>query len=130
MSLRIAGALRASRGGPRIVMSPSQVAPFAASSLPRTMELAELVAPLLEKHLPPSSDWPFHDRVFAWLAPHFQNKISDFHERRGAGLTQQHGDSLLERLDAELFAALVRRVDSLLAREIARLRAARKGSRA
>src|SRR6266571_3744705 len=101
---------------PRLRLSATRRIHFTASCLPRTMELAELVTPLLEKHLPTPGDWPFHDRVFVWLAPHFRSKAVEFHEGHGTRLDRCHGANLLHKLDDELFVELVRRVDTLLSK--------------
>jgi hypothetical protein len=59
-------------GRARLSLSPTARIHFSSSSLSRTMEL--VVAPLLEKHLATPHDWPLHDRVLVWLAPHFQSQ--------------------------------------------------------
>jgi hypothetical protein len=108
-------------GGPRLTTSPAKGIVFSSSSLPRTMELVDLVAPLLERHVATPHDWPVHDRVLVWLAPHFQNGVAAFHEGRGQRLDRCHGESLMQKLDDELFIMLAGHVDRLLAGEIARL---------
>ena len=105
----------------RLSVSAAKRIVFASSSLPRTMELVDLVSPLLDKHVATPHDWPIHDRVLVWLAPHFQPRAEAFHDGRGQRLDRCHGENLMKHLDDELFIKLAGNVDRLLAKELARL---------
>lgn len=88
----------------RLLLEPTQ---FGGDYLPLTSELARAAERWLRsqlRHLP--SEWPFEDRVLAWLVPDLSAQIEAFHRRGGhdmAGLLEQHQ---LAHLDRDIYRRL------------------------
>lgn len=90
----------------------SQELTFSRSSLPLTMELADilktLIIPNLDNH---SNLLPFHDRVLAWLAPSLKDEIARFHGGVGPALDDIFRNEAIKHIDHELMMTLSREIE-------------------
>jgi hypothetical protein len=88
--------------------------PFSDSCLPLTLELATLLRESIDPLLPKTtSEWSFDDRVLAWLAPNLSAHVRRFYEANGPLMADTFPKTELGRLDRDLLAELVERVDRI-----------------
>ena len=60
-------------------------------------------------------DWPFEDRVLAWLVPALQREVVHFHAKDGKSMSSVFLPRQIEHLDGDLRRELYKRVRSLRA---------------
>jgi hypothetical protein len=86
---------------------------YSGSCLPETMLVAKTFRRMILPHLrsiPPT--WPFEDRVLAWLSRGCLERIKRFHNGAGSRLAELLPEEVLQRIDAELLAVLLQRLDN------------------
>ncbi len=108
------------QGGMQFDIQPElKSKPYVASCLPKTMEVANVCAVLIRRHLPAEyREWCFPDRVLIWLCPAIIPSVRDFYEKKGKCLGEIYSKSKLDSLDKK-FAVL-------LMKEVAEIRFGRK----
>jgi hypothetical protein len=80
--------------------------------LPETLGLARKYRKRVREQFGSTpSDWPFQDRVLAWIAPEWIPKIEAFHSQGASGMQDELSGAELARLDARYRAELYRRLD-------------------
>jgi hypothetical protein len=80
---------------------------FTSSVLPETMSLAGSHRNALERFIQGSPDnWPFEDRVLAWLSPALEREIVYFHAGRGPSMASRFSGQQVAHLDVDLCEAL------------------------
>ena len=95
-------------------INASQTNDFTASSLPLTMELADIVKALIMPELNKETlSLPFHDRVFAWLMPFMERDLVLFHGEAGPKLDQLFGSGAIEHMDQELLTMLSNEIERI-----------------
>ena len=60
-------------------------------------------------------EWPFEDRVLAWLVPDLQREIVHFHAKDGKSMSSIFLPGQIEHLDHDLRRELYKKVKSLRA---------------
>ena len=87
---------------------------FSKNALPLTIELACALKSVLRRPLiglPP--EWPYPDRVVAWLLPSLRNDVLAFHSAHGPGLVEILQSHQLQSLDRDLLVQLSRTANKL-----------------
>ena len=103
---------RGERGGYRTYQKHRR-SPFSDSCLPLTLELATLLRETIDPLLPATSEWSFEDRVLVWLAPKLSADVRRFYDANGPMMADIFQTSALGRLDHDLLADLVERIDHI-----------------
>ena len=87
---------------------------FTDSVLALTMATAErhkMVILQCLTHLP--QDWPFKDRVLAWLVPSMEREINHFHANNGPSMAKMFQPHQIAHLDKDFNKQLYARVRTL-----------------
>lgn len=88
----------------RTSLEPPQ---FGGAHIPLTAQLAQAAADWLRQQLRDVPiEWPFEDRVIAWLLPSLRRDIEVFHHAGGPDITEIFQQHQLAHLDADLYRQL------------------------
>ena len=90
---------------------------FAESVLPKTMRLADRSRRLIEGEFSlGANDWPYEDRLLAWLVPGLAKDVENFHRAGGPPMSAIFKTHQTEHLDTDLESALTVRLLQLYAK--------------
>jgi hypothetical protein len=87
----------------KLQVTPSQERPrFSSTCLPHLLQLARLLRKEIDAKLCTASlptEWPFLDRVVAWLSPSLGQQAHDFHRSSGSALHELYLPHQIENFD-------------------------------
>ena len=87
---------------------------FVRSSLPLTIELADVLKAILIPHLREMpQDWPYPDRVLAWLVPSLSDDIRRFHGGGGKPLQELVPGEAVRHLDHDFLDLLAKKAEAI-----------------